>query len=258
MIFDKVKPNEAISLFVKDILVFEETGNPANTELPFYADGYPGFMFHITPNGQWVQPHNKQMPVSYLYGQTIHPVKLHIQGNFKIIVFQLYPFVINSLFKVNAKELNNACYDLCRIDEWKLVEYRLLALTNTEQQLNLISQFLYQIFEERKQKLDLQINKAIQIILNQKALITVQDLSDALHMTVRTLERRFIKEVGVSVKDFIQIIKFQQSFEQLTLKEHQKLTDIVYDNGFADQSHFIRLFKAFTGQTPSKFKSTTS
>ena len=254
MTCSKIVPDKSIALFVKDILIFEETGDPTNTELPFFADGYPGLMFHITPKGQWVQPHNKKMPVSYLYGQTIHPVQLHIQGSYKILVFQFYPFVINSLFKVNAKDLNNGCYDLCQIPEWATLENTLVNLSDTEKQLKLISDFLYQTFNEQKKKLDLSIKDAIQIILSNKALISVMELSEKLHMTIRTLERRFSKEVGVSVKDFIQIIKFQQSFEQLSTKDYEKLSDIVYSNGFADQSHFIRVFKAFTGETPSKFK----
>ena len=254
MIFSKVKPNESIALFVKDILVFDETNNPENTVLPFFADGYPGFLFHITPNGQLVQPQNKKMPVTYLHGQTLHPVELHMQGNFKIVSFQLYPFVINSLFNVNAKELNNGCYDLCQIEEWKPIEKALLNLNDTEKQVSVISDFLLKTFNKQKDQLDLQIKDAIQIILAQNALITVQNLSEQLHMTIRTLERRFIKQVGISVKDFIQTIKFQQSYEQLSSKDYKKLTDIVFSNGFADQSHFIRVFKAFTGKTPSKFK----
>ena len=257
MNFNKVKPNDSIALFVKDILVFDETTNPDNTVLPFFADGYPGFLFHITPNGQLVQPQNKKMPVSYLHGQTIHPVGLHMEGNFIIISFQLYPFVINSLFRVNAKDLNNGCYDLSQIEEWKSIEKMLLSLNDTERQISMISDFLLKTFNEQKDKLDLQIKDAIQIILSQNALITVHDLSEKLHMTIRTLERRFSKEVGISVKDFIQIIKFQQSYEQLSSKDYKKLTDIVFNNGFADQSHFIRVFKAFTGKTPSKFKNST-
>ena len=54
MIFSKVVPATSIALFVKDILVFEEKGDPEYTELLFFADGYPGLIFHSTPRGQWV------------------------------------------------------------------------------------------------------------------------------------------------------------------------------------------------------------
>jgi len=61
--------------------------------------------------------------------------------------------------------------------------------------------------------------------------------------------------VGVTAKQFAKIIQFQQSLEQITVKDYSKLTDIVYANGFADHSHFIKVFKAFTGKTPLAFTS---
>jgi AraC-like DNA-binding protein len=36
-------------------------------------------------------------------------------------------------------------------------------------------------------------------------------------------------------------------------KGFNNLTDIAYDNGFADQSHFIRSFKEFTQITPNDY-----
>jgi AraC-like DNA-binding protein len=36
-------------------------------------------------------------------------------------------------------------------------------------------------------------------------------------------------------------------------KEFQTLADVAYDNGFADQSHFIRSFKEFTETTPNTY-----
>jgi AraC-like DNA-binding protein len=248
-----ITPGTKINLFVKNILVFEEQAKPDQTILPFFADGYPGLMFHITPNGLWVQPHNKKMPDTFLYGQTLRPIELHISGSYKFIVFQLYPFVINSFFGVNPKALNNDCFDLSQLSTWADYETALHGNPNTDSQVDIISKFLLQLFRTQKQSLDFKIKEGLQLILDRKAQITVQELCSRLHVTARTFERRFIKEVGVSAKDFIQITKFQQSFEQLSIKDFKKLSDIVYTNGFADQSHFIRVFKSFTGKTPSTF-----
>jgi len=33
-----------------------------------------------------------------------------------------------------------------------------------------------------------------------------------------------------------------------------KLSDVAYENGYADQSHFIRSFREFTGYTPSQYQ----
>lgn len=89
-------PDKTISLFVKNIWVLESQNTTAKTNLPFFADGYPGLMFHQTENGLKVHPHNKLMPAVFLYGQTIKPIELQINGSYLIIVFQLYPFVLRS------------------------------------------------------------------------------------------------------------------------------------------------------------------
>ena len=240
-------------MFVKNILVFEEKANPADTVMPFFADGYPGLVYHETEGGMWVQPQNKSMPVAFLYGQTLHPIELHLSGNYKMIVFQLYPFVLNSFFNVNPKELNDNCYKLQQVQNWKDCETVTQMADEIESKVAHISRFLYQVFLTQQQNLDFLVRKGLALILDQRAQITIKDLCRNLNTTVRTFERRFLKEVGVSPKDFIQITRFQQSLEQLSDNDFNKLTDIVYANGFADQSHFIRVFKAFTGITPSKF-----
>ncbi|MEJ7767379.1 MAG: DUF6597 domain-containing transcriptional factor [Chitinophagaceae bacterium] len=68
------------------------------TRLPFFVDGYPGLMFQQTDNGLHVKPDNKLIPALFLYGQTIRSIPLEIEGAYQIIIFQLYPFVLKSLF----------------------------------------------------------------------------------------------------------------------------------------------------------------
>ncbi|WP_373564673.1 helix-turn-helix domain-containing protein [Sphingobacterium sp. E70] len=72
-------------------------------------------------------------------------------------------------------------------------------------------------------------------------------------MHIRTLERRFLRETGISAKQFAKIVQFQSSLTQLTTNDFREISEIVYTNGFSDQSHFIRVFKAFTGVTPHTF-----
>ncbi len=253
MHFQTIKPNTSISLFVKSILLFEEPDKEKDTVLPFFADGYPGLMFQETDNGLFVYPQNKKMPLLFLYGQTIHPIELHIKGSYRLIVFQLFPFVLKSFFDVTAKDVNDDCYNLNQVANGTVTENALVKINTAEKRIACITDFLLDIFQNKKQLLDLTIRQAIQLILDNKGKISVTELCNALCITERTFERRFVKEVGILPKQFSQIIQFQQSLEQLTLKDFTKLTDIVYANGFSDQSHFIRVFKAFTGKTPKKF-----
>ncbi|HEY5825191.1 MAG TPA: AraC family transcriptional regulator, partial [Cyclobacteriaceae bacterium] len=48
------------------------------------------------------------------------------------------------------------------------------------------------------------------------------------------------------------INRFQHSLGLINQKD-TSLTDIAYEAGYFDQSHFIREFKSFTGVTPSSY-----
>ncbi len=253
MNFKTINPDNSISLFVKNILVFEEQEKNINTVLPFYADGYPGLMFQETENALLALPQNKEMPLLSLYGQTIAPVELHIKGSYTLIIFQLYPFVLKSFFNITAKDINDDCYDLKQLSNGFSIEQQLLQDKALEKRIEIITKFLFDMFQTKKETLDFAIRQAIEIILTSKGKASIVELCNNLSITERTFGRRFLKEVGILPKQFSQIIQFQQSLEQLTVKDFTKLTDIVYSNGFSDQSHFIRVFIAFTGKTPKKF-----
>ena len=255
MNFKTINPNNSISQFVKNILVFEEQVDNQNTVLPFFADGYPGLIFQEAENGLVVSPHNKKMPFLFLYGQTIKPIELHFKGSYKLIIFQLFPFVLKSFFNITARDINDGCYDLTELPSGAKMGQLLIKNKDFGKRIDAITNFLFDIFQIKKEKLDLTIKQAIQLILNYKGKMAILEICKTLNITQRTFERRFLKEIGILPKQFSQIIQFQQSLEQLTLKDYTKLTDIVYANGFSDQSHFIKVFKAFTGKTPKNFTS---
>ena len=255
MNFENIVPHKSISLFVKSILVFEQADKTQKTILPFFADGYPGLMYQDSENGLLVSPHNKTMPTLFLYGQTIKPIQLILDGCYTLIIFQFYPFVLKSFFGVYPVDLNDDCYNLETSDneELKRIICELKNNSKIQDRISAITSFLYSIFQIKQESLDFIIRQAIQIIMDCKGQISVSKLPAELKIGQRTLERRFLKEVGVSLKQFSKMIQFQSSLEQLTLQDFKKLTDIVYTNGFADQSHFIKVFKAYTGKTPTAF-----
>ncbi len=254
MSFQNVIPNESIALFVKNILVFEDD-KPAHTCLPFFADGYPGLMFQQSEKGLTVNPHNKKMPEIFLYGQTIKPISLEISGTYQIVVFQFYPFVLNAFWGISPKSINDSCYYLDdalgkSMDE---LTQDLLSAASLQEKIIILTELLQGYFQKKKMNLDYSVRKAIQHIIDQRGLVTIKAIAENEKLNIRTFERRFLKETGLPAKQFAKIIQFQTSMDQLASKDHKKLTEIVYANGFADQSHFIRVFKAFTGKTPKSF-----
>jgi AraC-like DNA-binding protein len=79
-------------------------------------------------------------------------------------------------------------------------------------------------------------------------------LATSLKVSERYLQRAFVSRVGVSQKQFIRIMRFQQVLQSISQGDLANLTAVAYTNDFYDQSHFIREFKSFTGFVPSAFE----
>jgi AraC-like DNA-binding protein len=249
-------PDASISAYVKNIYILENNEPDTLNVLPFFADGYPGIVFSMAPKGVFLHPQNKLLSTFFLYGQTIHPIELSISSVYRLIVFQLFPFAAKSLLNVNPKELNDECFDLSPISHQNIDNF-VEKVKNTEGvaiQIDLITTLLKILIDQTSTSIDVRIQEAIQIILNKKGKINIKDLREQLHITERTFERQFLAQVGVTPKQFAKFIQFQISLNQISDENYTRLTDVVFDNGFADQSHFIRNFKRFTGKIPSDFK----
>jgi AraC family transcriptional regulator len=81
----------------------------------------------------------------------------------------------------------------------------------------------------------------------------LQDLANVLHLNPITISKHFPKYFGCTLGEYMRRIKIERS---LPLIESSKinLTEIGFQCGFADQSHFIRTFKNQTGFLPKQFQ----
>jgi AraC-like DNA-binding protein len=95
---------------------------------------------------------------------------------------------------------------------------------------------------------------AISSIIQSKGGVPLQDLQKYLQISERSFERKFKQYVGITPKLFSRISRFQASLHELRIGLHNKLTDVAYENDYADQSHFIRSFKEFAGCSPLQYQ----
>lgn len=254
MDYKEIQPHDDISLFVRSIMVFEGDADK-KTVLPFFADGYPGLLFFESDKGLKVHPHDKQMPQFFIYGQTLEPLELVFETGYRMIVFQFYPFILKSLFNVDPKTINDNCYNLLELGDPN-IRATVSRLKNTafvDEWAGLITQYLFRVFAQKQKALDITIKEALLIISENLGQVAIAEVCGRIGVNKRTFERRFAAETGLLPKQFAKIMQFQSSLKQLSEKDYDKLTDIVYENGFSDQSHFIKVFKAYTGKTPKAF-----
>lgn len=242
---------KSIQPFIKKILVYNEENPDLETTLPFFADGLPGIVYCETSKGIFLKPQNKRLKNFFLYGQTIKPVQLHIKGKFNLVIYQLYPYAIKVLFDINPKTLVDDCYDLTYFFKSDLFKKNHFEEKKIE---NILNHLIANQVNRDRLNIDQAVSLLINIIILHRGKIKISDLTKKINLSERSLQRRFIKQVGVTPKTFCKIIQFQNSLKQISEVENEYLTNIAYNNGYSDQSHFIKSFKNFTGYTPSEFK----
>ena len=252
MTSNTLQPELPLTNWVARIEVFE---SQTAATLPFYADGYPGIIFHQTENGLYFDGSNKQPPL-FLYGQTVKPVLMSLAGPFKVIVFYLYPYAIKSLFRFGAHELTDGCLDLGlhATASFKPAVEAIQEATITEHQVAAISKYLLAVIERQRILVDTTIQYAVNRITKTNGQVSLKELRNMLFVTERTFERRFEQHVGISPKLFARICQFHASRQQLHQHDYLKMSDLAYGNGYTDQSHFIRSFREFTGVAPLEYR----
>jgi len=92
---------------------------------------------------------------------------------------------------------------------------------------------------------------ALALIHKSKGNIRIKDLAQQLHTSQSPLEKRFRAAVGASPKKFTSIVRLKNLLQRYP--KTGSLTELGYEAGFYDQAHFIKEFKAFTGDTPENY-----
>jgi len=253
-----ILPPENLKHFVRYFWVLE-SNNSAGTPETFspLPDGSPGIMFQPPDKGTfYLEEGNKQLPGIMLYGQAIQPAKMVLTGKLNTVGICLQPHALQSVFGINAHELTGKCVDLGLVQhkKEKHLQEKLLYATSIEEQINLFSASLINSVNQMGDQKDALTSFVTSEILKGKGDVSFNALLKQLQLSERTLERRFKQSIGVSAKLFSRICRYQESLNQLRKNNYQKLSDIAYENGYSDQSHFIRSFKEFTGVSPFDYK----
>ena len=239
-----------------------------------YADGCPGIIFQQAAGGLLLNQDKKLSP-TFLYGQTVQPVRMDAEGPLKMIVVNFQPHVVHSIFRFSAKEVTDDCLDLSLLPAVPRVNLteQLWNTVSVEQQVKILFDYMQQVIVRNRSTVDAGMAYATSQLLRLHGGLRVngeelrlhgesrvegesrlKELQRELNLTERTFERRFEQYIGVSPRVFSKISQFQAALTQLRSGRFQRLSDIAYEHGYADQSHFIRSFKKFTGVAPLEFR----
>lgn len=88
---------------------------------------------------------------------------------------------------------------------------------------------------------------------SETAIGSVKELSKTFHVNSSYLSTLFSESTHVNLKQYLTTKKIAAA--KSLLLEDRPISDIAYECGFSSCSHFISVFKQFTGKTPREYRS---
>ncbi len=92
------------------------------------------------------------------------------------------------------------------------------------------------------------------MIVLHKGNMQIKTLAEYTGYSVRYIDKIFKEFIGVSPKTFAKIVQLQNTIQSINSTQDNYLTNVGFDSGYFDQSHFIRDFKKSISMTPTEYK----
>ncbi|WBA43592.1 helix-turn-helix domain-containing protein [Hymenobacter canadensis] len=257
MQFHQFAPPKQLQTHVRFLWALDAPGTGPNL-LRTIADGCPGLVFQQAAPGSIRDETNKPWPTLLLYGQATKPSTVHAPGPFRMVGACFHPSAVPALFDVRADELTDTCLDadLLPTTHRSLCQ-QLLGSSSPTAQTNLLAAHLLARLRTAHHPPDAGVQQALACILGSQGTVSLPQLRQQMQLSERSLQRRFKYHVGVSPKLFSRICRFQASLAQLRAAHYEKLSDLAFEHDYADQSHYIRTFREFTGISPQQYRRQT-
>lgn len=219
-------------------------------------DGCMEMIFNLGDQVRRVLPDNKYLmqPRSFILGQITQPMWIEPMGKVKTFAVRFKPGGLSYFTKTPMSNLTDKDTELKELfDEEKVVkiESAISQAKDVTEKILLIEYFLFDILVENIDISSL-LKSVIDKILQTNGTVSIKDITQDHPRQRRSLERKFIKQVGTSPKQLCRAIRFQKTLKTM-LDSNKKLTDVGYESEFFDQAHFIKDFKDFTGISPKQF-----
>jgi AraC-like DNA-binding protein len=242
-------PTKKIADFVDSILVVENNDVKKIFSLPLFANGKPTLLFQTTKGT--IKSNSNYLT---LFGQTILPEQITFIENFTLIAYFFKPFALTTLFGFSAQDLTDSPINLNLIQPINAnrLQEQLLNANTVDEMVAILDDFIFTLTTKIQTDNKL-ITYATKLISEHPSKEILKKVQDELYITERTLQRMFEDKVGVSPNQYRRIAQFNSAFQQLNQQQFKLFSDIAFKNDYADQSHFIRVFKEFTNMTPKEY-----
>jgi len=97
------------------------------------------------------------------------------------------------------------------------------------------------------------ITRAVVLIEQSAGAARMDQLTQAVNLSPRQFDRRFLAAVGLQPKAFARIVRFQAVLAAYRHRDFPRWADLALHCGFYDQAHLANEFRQFAGVPPTDF-----
>ena len=251
MTFNRFEPSEQLKNLVECYWIAEDNDlTPVLQKI--IPDGFPEIIFHygdpykIKLDKQW----ELQSPGLFA-GQITKFFYLENTGQSGMVGIKFKPSALTQLFELKMADFTDKVLELKDVVGEKLnsVEKELHSVRDPAKRIESIEVELKKLAMPHKETA---IDQAIGLIFLKQGMISVAEICEQVNTSERTLQRLFNNWIGLSPKFYARVIRFSHIF-QLAQEKKLSWSEVGLESGFYDQSHFIKNFKAFTGEDPTRY-----
>lgn len=189
-----------------------------------------------------------------IIGQSTQMVYRMISHQFLLIQVPFYPGALYRLTKIPFYELKDKSIDLDLIfpRETKELQQRLSESLDYKTMINLVDQFLINLFRKHSSNEIRPFDKALSIFSTRIENNKVEDLAYQACVSTRQLERLSNRYFGVGPKTMLRINRITWSFILKSRNPNLSWLDVALICGYEDYQHLAKDYKDLAGITPSQ------
>jgi len=249
------RPEPANAPWIVDVQGYQEFGAPKvvrrelpSAIIPLILVLGEGFSLHDEAGFM------RDLRQSFVAGLTERHVLIGSSGNAACLQINLTPPGARRLFRIDMHDIAGRVLDLRGLlgVEVELLAEELAETRGWMARLMAFEQFVAAKIGEAQPACGLAA-AAGNAITGSGGAVSISALAENLGISRKHLHNRFRQEFGLAPKSFARIVRFQSALAGLEHGTCTSLADLAAACGYADQAHFNRDFRAFSGVSPRVF-----
>ncbi|KAB2868908.1 MAG: helix-turn-helix transcriptional regulator [Bacteroidales bacterium] len=255
LLYRKVFPCKELSNFINCYYEFNDYGMFKGQGVRILNNGFTEMIIQLASPTIF---NNKSRKIENSYktslsGQYIDKIVTTTTGHTHIISVNFKPGGMYAIFGIPQLYFESDNINLADIEfiESENLWDELMNLNSTNKRIECIEKYLIKQYRKKAQPI-VEMNYAANLIRVRNGNILIRELAKELRMSIRTFNRRFRTQVGITPKQYSEVIRLNCICNDLI---HSNSSDLLYlatKYGYYDSSHLINSFKKFLFITPKE------